>query len=456
MAAHSGSYDDRTSAETRALLDFVCHTSAADIPADVLHESTRCLLDHVGLAVAGAGEPAARITREQCLMLGGEPQATALGTADRLRVTDAALVNGIACHALDFDDTHIPTILHPTTPLYAAGTPLAEWRGTTGVDLLAAHALGYEFAARASNALYPEHYDAGWHMTGTTGVLASATVAIRLLCLTGIPAAHCLSVAATQAAGHREQFGTMTKPFHAGHAAAAGVWAGLLAAGGFTGAPDPLQGRRGMFAVMSSVSTPTDLVDGLGQRWQIFDNGVKPYACGVVIHPAIDAVRDLAIRRGLAPERIEKIRLRVHPLVLELTGKTDPRTGLEGKFSVTFACSIALLDGRAGEAEFSDTAVARTDVRDLMARIEVVADADVPHTQAGATALAADGNTVETWVDHARGTPGNRLTDDELREKFHSLADGVLGRDRAKRLADAIFALSDGGDVEAMLALTTP
>ena len=128
-----------------------------------------------------------------------------------------------------------------------------------------------------------------------------------------------------------------------------------------------------MFAVMSSASTPNDLVDGLGERWQIFDNGVKPYACGVVIHPAIDAVRDLAVRRGLTADRIEKIRLRVHPLVPELTGKTDPRTGLEGKFSVTFACSIALLESRASEAEFSDAA-ARADVRALMSRIEVVPD----------------------------------------------------------------------------------
>ncbi|OBF28357.1 hypothetical protein A5724_28590 [Mycobacterium sp. ACS1612] len=456
MASDPGSYDDRTSVETRTLLDFVCHTSAAEIPGEVLHESARCLLDHVGLAVAGAQEPAARIVREQCAVLGGEQQALALGTTERLRVTDAALANGIACHALDFDDTHLPTILHPTTPLYAAGTPLAQWRQTSGVDLLAAHALGYELAARASNALYPEHYDAGWHMTGTTGALAAVTVAIRLLGLSGIAATHCLSIAATQAAGHREQFGTMTKPFHAGHAAASGVWAGLLAAGGFTGAPDPLQGRRGMFAVMSSASSANDLVDGLGQRWQIFDNGVKPYACGVVIHPAIDAVRDLAVRRGLAPDAIEKIRLRVHPLVLELTGKTDPRTGLEGKFSVTFACSIALLDGRAGEAEFSDSAVVRPDVRELMARIEVVPDADVPHTQAGATALTDDGNSVDTWVDHARGTPGNRLSDDELRDKFHGLADGVLGRERANQLAESIFGLADGGDVDAMAELTTP
>ena len=199
MAADSGSYDDRTSIETRTLLDFVCHTAATE----VLHESARCLLDHLGLAVAGAEQPAVRITREQCLALGGDPQARVLGTSHRLRVTDAALVNGISCHAMDFDDTHVPTILYPTTPLYAAGTPLAEWRGAGGLDLLAAHSLGYELAARASNALYPEHYDAGWHMTGTTGALASATVAIRLLGLTGTTATHCLGIAATQAAGHQ-------------------------------------------------------------------------------------------------------------------------------------------------------------------------------------------------------------------------------------------------------------
>lgn len=456
MATIQSNYDDRTSTETRTLLDFVSRTPADHVPDEVMHESSRCLLDHLGLAIAGASEPAAAIAGAQCRLLGGDPQARAIGTSQRLRVTDAALVNGIACHALDFDDTHVPTILHPTTPLYAAGTALAEWRGSRGIDLLAAHAFGYELSARVSNALYPEHYDAGWHMTGTTGALASATVAIRLLGLEGVTATHCLSIAATQACGHREQFGTMTKPFHAGHAAQAGVWAGLLAAGGFTGAPDPLQGRRGMFEVMSSTSTPADLVNGLGERWQIFDNGVKPYACGVVIHPAIDAVRDLAVGNGLTADRIDAITLHVHPLVRELTGKADPRTGLEGKFSVTFACSIALLDGRAGEAEFSDEAVHRDDVRALMAKIEVIPDPEVPHTRAGATALTSAGETVKTWVDHARGTPGNRLTDDELREKFHGLADGVIGRDRAERLADAAFSLRSSSSVDAMLELTTP
>jgi 2-methylcitrate dehydratase PrpD len=175
-----------------------------------------------------------------------------------------------------------------------------------------------------------------------------------------------------------------------------------------------------------------------------------------VIHPAIDAVRDLAVRNGLTANRIDKIKLHVHPLVKELTGKTDPRTGLEGKFSVTFACAVGLLDGRAGEREFSDKAVHREDVRALMACIEVLPDPAVPHTQAGATALTRTGETVETWIDHARGTPGNRLSDDELREKFHGLADDVIGRDRAESLADAAFSLTNGGSVDAMLTLTTP
>ncbi len=381
-----------------------------------------------------------------------------MGADSRLRVTDAALVNAVAAHAHDFDDTHVPTILHPTSPLYASGLALAEWRRRPPAELLAAHALGYEVSARASIAVYPEHYDLGWHMTGTTGALASAAVAVRLLGLRGTTAAHCLSIAATQASGHREQFGTMTKPFHAGHAASAGVWAGLLAEGGFTGAPDPLEGRRGMFAVMSPASRPEMLTEGLGERWQIFDNGVKPYACGVVIHPAVDAVRDLSVREGLAPDRIESIELRVHPLVRELTGKTDPRTGLEGKFSVTFACAIALIEGAAGEGQFSDRNVRRDDVRAIMARIEVVPDPDVPHTKAGATATTDDGDTVRTWVDAARGTPGNRLSDDELREKFHSLADPVLGRDRAERLADEVFALAADGqrDLDPLLELTVP
>ena len=454
---NSGSdFDDRTSAETRTLVEFVQNRAPQDVPGDVLHESTRCLLDFVGLTVAGAHEPAVQIARRQCELLGSAEQARVLGSPHRLRATDAAFVNAISGHAHDFDDTHVPTILHPTTLLYAAGLALAEWQGGRGIDVLAAHALGYEMSARTSLALYPEHYDVGWHMTGTTGSLASAAVAIRLLGLRGAEATHCLGLAATQASGHREHFGTMTKPFHAGHAAKAGLWAGLLARDGFTAGPDPLQGRRGMFSVMSTASSPSDLVDGLGERWEIARNGVKPYACGVVIHPAIDAVRNLSVQEGLAAGDIASIELRVHPLVPELTGKMDPRTGLEGKFSVTFACTIALIEGRAAEQEFSDENVRRDDVRQLMARFSLVPDPSVEHTKARARATTHDGRVVEVAVDDARGTPGNRLSDDELADKFHSLVDPVLGAEQGRRLERAVWSIAEADQVGDMLVLTSP
>jgi 2-methylcitrate dehydratase PrpD len=202
--------DDRTSAQTRELIDFV------------------------GLVVGASGAPSAD-HRGSSARRAGRRQAAVLGTATRLRVTDAALVNGVAGHAFDFDDTHVPTNLHPTTPLYAAGLALAEWKGSRGIDLIASHALGYELAARASNAIHPEHYDVGWRMTGTTGPLVAAGASSRLLGLDAAAAVAAVSITATEASGHR----------HSGRAASAGMFAALLASGGFTAAPDPLQGRRG-------------------------------------------------------------------------------------------------------------------------------------------------------------------------------------------------------------------
>lgn len=453
-AAGAPDIDDRVSAETRDLLTFVCDLPTADVPAAVLHESKRCLLDFLGVAVGAAREPAPAILTRQLQLLGGDPQVAVYGTGTRLRATDAALVNGVAAHVFDFDDTHVPTILHPTTPLYAAGLALAEWRDRPGVELLAAHALGYELAARASLALYPEHYDVGWHMTGTTGTLAAAGAGGRLLGLRPAAMAHAVGIAATQAAGHREQFGAMTKSFHAGHAAASGLLAALLADGGFVAAPDSLQGRRGMFHVMSTRSTPADLVDGLGARWEITRNGIKPYACGVVTHPSIDAVRTLARDHGVRPDDVHRIALSVHPLVAELTGTADPRTELEAKFSVIFTCAVALLEGHARQRQFTDENVHRADVRALMGRIAVVPSDDVPHEACVARARLVDGRELTVRVDDATGTPGNRMTDDELLAKFHDLVDDVLGVARAGALADLVWDVDRAGSVADLVAAT--
>jgi 2-methylcitrate dehydratase PrpD len=448
--------DERVSGATRELATFVSRTRTADLPADVLHESKRCLLDFFGVAIGAAQEEAPSIVSRAMQGLGGEPQASVFGTRTRLRATDAALVNGISAHVFDFDDTHIPTILHPTTPLYAAGLAVAQWRGGSGADLLAAHALGYELSARASVALYPEHYDIGWHMTGTTGTLGAATASARLLSLPPAVMPHALGLAATQAAGHREQFGAMTKSFHAGHAAEAGLLSALLAEGGYVAAPDSLEGRRGMFSVMSTRSTPGDLTSGLGDRWEIFRNGIKPYACGVVTHPPIDSVRILGRDHGVRPEDVESIQLQVHPLVAELTGKTNPLTALEGKFSVQFACAIALIEGTARERQFTDANVVRPDVRSLMSRISVVPSDQMPHEAAAAVARLTDGRELTIRVDAATGTPGNRISDEELLDKFHDLVDGVLGRSRAETLAQQVWDVDRAASVEDLVAAATP
>jgi 2-methylcitrate dehydratase PrpD len=445
-----------TSPETRLLLDFVTGLPADEIPETVLHQSKRCLLDFLGLAIAAAGAPASRISLRELGLLGGNPQSLVLGTATRLRSTDAALVNGMAAHVFDFDDTHVPTILHATSPLYAAGLALGEARKCTGSELLAAHALGYEAGARVALALYPEHYDIGWHMTGTSGVIAAAIASARILGLRAGPAINCLGIAATQASGHREHFGTMTKSFHAGMAASNGVLAALLAAGGFTAAANPLQGRRGMFTVMSLASSPVDLVAELGDRWELMRNGVKPYACGVVIHPAADAAHELRFGRGVLASEVSSIELRVHPLVLELTGNLDPRTGLAGKFSTTFACSIILVDGSAGEADFSDANVVRPDVRALMSKIKLIADETVSHSQAELIARTTDGREHVVQVTAARGTPQNAFDDAALSVKFHGLVDPILAPAQAKSLEQQVWEIDGAPDLDRLLQATIP
>jgi 2-methylcitrate dehydratase PrpD len=367
---------------------------------------------------------------------------------------NAALVNGISSHVLDFDDTHIPTILHPTGPILSAALAVGEGRGATGRDLIRAHAVALEVSSRASLAIFPEHYDAGWHMSGTTGTLGAAAAAALLSGAGPAELVTALGIAATQASGQREQFGAMTKSFHVGRAASSGVLAALLASRGYTAAPDSLQGRRGMFSVMSSGSRPEALSAGLGVDWEIFRVGVKPYACGVVAHPPIDAARRLRTERGIDPSDVARVELRVNPLVVELTGKKEPRTGLEGKFSTVHCAAIAMIDGRAGPRQFTDEAVARREVVSLRDRIRLEADDTVTHSQAVATAHLRDGREVTVEVAAASGTPENPLTDAELREKFEDLVVPVLGASRASALLDLATGVVQLDELDTLIAAT--
>ena len=447
-------FDERTGDETRRLAAWASETEFGDLPTSVVELSKQLILDHIGVAIAGMDHEATLIALELARAFGGNPQASVLGHGDRTSAVSAALVNGISSHVHDFDDTHIPTILHPTGPIMSAAVALAEMQGSSGRDLIRAHAVAVEVSARASLAIFPEHYDAGWHMSGTTGTLGAATAAALLAGASPSQLVTALGIAATQASGQREQFGAMTKSFHVGKAGSNGVLAALLASRGFTAAPDSLQGRRGMFSVMSAGARDEALTAGLGRDWEIFRVGIKPYACGVVAHPPIDAVKRLRTERGVEPEQVERIQLRVNPLVVELTGKKEPRTGLEGKFSVAFCAAIAMIEGAAGPRQFTDEAVVREDVVALRDRIHPEADETVTRSQAVAIAHLLDGRAVTVEVAAASGTPENPLSADELRAKFNDLVEPKVGEGQAARLIEIIEGLETHDWLEDLTAAT--
>jgi 2-methylcitrate dehydratase PrpD len=453
-ALSDAGFDERTAEETRRLAAWAAETEFNDLPEAVVELSKQLILDHIGVAVGGMDHEATLIALDVVRMMGGTPQATVMGHGDRTSAVHAALVNGISSHVHDYDDTHIPTILHPTGPIMSAALALAEIHGSSGRDLIRAHTLALEVSARASLAIFPEHYDAGWHMSGTTGTLGAATAAALLAGVSPPQLVTALGIAATQASGQREQFGAMTKSLHVGKAGANGVLAALLASRGYTSAPDSLQGRRGMFSVMSSAVRSEALTAGLGLDWEIFRVGIKPYSCGVVAHPPIDAVKRLRTERGVEPEQVERITLRVNPLVVELTGKKEPRTGLEGKFSVAFCAAIAMIDGAAGPRQFTDDSVVREDVVALRDRIHPEADESVNHSQAVATAYLRDGSEVIVEVAAASGTPENPFTSAQLREKFNDLVAPLLGARQGAALLEGVERLETAARLDRLIAST--
>jgi 2-methylcitrate dehydratase PrpD len=429
--------------ETQILARFAAELPASAIPADVTHMSARLLVDYVGISLGAWDEPAVRIAAEVAEELGGTPVATLIG-GGRTSLLHAATVNGIASHVLDFDDSHDPTILHGTGAVLSAALPVADMVGASGADLLAAHAIGFEVSARVALAVHPEHYDQGFHVTGTAGTFGAAAAAGRLLGLDAGQMANALSTAAAQAAGLREMFGSMSKSLHAGKAAANGLYSALLARRGWQSTGEGLEGRRGYWSVLSSRVEPELATRHLGQRWELFQNGLKPYSCGVVSHPTIDAMRKLREIAGIPADEVAEVQAKVNPYVLELMGKQDLRVGLEGKFSIYHCAAVAYIDGTARVRQFSNEAVLRPDVVALRQKVHAEVDPALPISAARVHLVAKDGRAWDQSVDAATGTPENPMSDDEVVEKFLDLTSERLPQDRARDLAQKILT---GGSV---------
>ncbi|HZI82475.1 MAG TPA: MmgE/PrpD family protein, partial [Casimicrobiaceae bacterium] len=306
---------------TVALARFVTAADARGLPARVRHEAKRALLNWLGCAIGAARHETVEHAIAAFAPFAGPPQATVLGRRERFDILHVALLNGTASHTFDFDDTHLKTIIHPTGPVASALLALAEHAPVGGGDFIHAFVLGTEVECRIGNAVYPSHYDVGWHITGTAGVFGAAAAAGRLLGLSERQLVWALGIAATQASGLREMFGSMCKPLHVGLAARNGLAAALLARQDFTSSAEAIEGRRGFANVLATERDFSRITEGLGETWELDANSYKPFACGVVVHPAIDGCLQLRAEHRLAPPAIEAIELRVHPLVLELTGK---------------------------------------------------------------------------------------------------------------------------------------
>ncbi|MEY4751891.1 MAG: hypothetical protein RIQ60_4105 [Pseudomonadota bacterium] len=440
---------------TRRLAEFVAKHPSRGWNDAVDHEAHRTLLNWWGCAIGAAHHPAVNAAIAGLQMFEPAPQASVLGRAEKLDMAGAALVNGISSHTFDFDDTHLKTIIHPAGPVASAALALAEKQGSSGRELIDALVLGIDVSCRLGNVVYPEHYDRGWHITGSTGMLGAAAACARLLKLDADRTAMALGIAASQPVGLREQFGSMTKPFHPGAAARAGLTAALLARHGYTASPRSLEAPRGWAQVVSTKCAWNEATDELGERFEISFNSYKPFACGIVIHPSIDACVQLR-EQGVRPEQIERIELRVHSLVLELTGKKEPADGLQAKFSVYHGCAAGLTFGRAGEDEYEDAIVQREDLVALRRKVVAVVDDQIDEAAADVTAWLADGRRLHVHVAQAIGSLQRPMSDAALAGKFSSLVTPVLGAGRNSTLLDALWCCGTTDDLGRLCTAARP
>ena len=440
---------------TRTLAHFVATHPSRGWSEAIEHEAQRTLLNWLGCAIGAAQHEAVDAALAAVRMLEPAPQAQVLGRAERVDMASAALVNGIASHTFDFDDTHLKTIIHPAGPVASALLALGEHLGASGRALLDALVLGIDVSCRIGNVVYPEHYDRGWHITGSTGMLGAAAGCARLLGLDVYQTQMALGIAASQPVGLREQFGTMSKPLHPGAAARTGLMAALMARHGYTASPRALEAPRGLLQVYSTKVDWNEATDALGQRFEIAFNSYKPFACGVVIHPCIDACAQLHAQ-GVTAEQVERIELKVHPLVLELTGKKEPADGLAAKFSVYHGCAVGLIFGRAAEAEFADEIVTRADVVALRRKVQATVQPGIAEDATDLLAVLTDGRRVRIVVDHAVGSRERPLDDARLEAKFHGLVDPVLGPIRAAALVADCRSIAQAPNLHALAAHTRP
>jgi 2-methylcitrate dehydratase PrpD len=442
--------------ETRTLASYLIKSRIDDIPQDIRHESRRSILNLVGCAVGGSRETPVDTALRALQPYFGKPTAGLLARAERMDPLHAALINGISSHVFEYDDTLPKNYIHPSPPVASALFAFATANRVSGTDFTHAFLLGFETEARIGNAVYPAHYEAGWHITATAGVFGAAAAIGKLLGLSEQQMIWALGLAATQASGLRENFGYMAKSFHAGHAAKNGYASAILAKSDFTAGPHSLEGPRGFANVTAAKYDLSKVTKGLGTEFQIRDNAYKPYPCGLVVHPTIDGCIELHQTHHPAPSEIKSVRVRVAPLVLDLCNKKDITRGLEGKYSIYHSSALGLVRGKAGLQEYTDAAVNDPAVKQVRERVIAISDASITEDQSHIEVELADGRKLVKFVEESIGNLRKPLTDKQLEDKLRDQASFVLPAAQIEKLIGLCWKIDTLDDVGVLVQATVP
>ena len=454
------------------LARFCTQARWSDLPAAVQHEAKRALVNFFATAIAGSRDPALDAAVAVFASFRSANDCHLIGRSEAGSRTDmlhAASLNAMAGNVHDYDDTHLPTIIHPTAPVAPALFALAQTRLVSGEDLLLAFALGVEVECRLGNAISPGHYQRGWHITSTCGVFGAAAACARLLKLDATQTLWALGNASAQAGGLVETLGTMAKSIGVGNAASNGLLSALLAAQGFAGPQQPIEGVRGFLRVTGDAPDLVSIVEGLGERWELSNNTYKPYPCGVVLNPVIEAC--LALHAALGSEgesaagasaqktraqalnQVQRIELTGHPLLRERTDRPGVQSGRASQVSAQHAVAVSLQLGRAGLDEFSDACVADAALGALGSKLVFIDDARSSVESATVTLQLQDGRSVQHHVAAARGSLAAPLSDADLAQKLRTLAAWSQSGCAPEPLLDALWTFDQSADAGALMQL---
>jgi len=460
----------KTERLTAHIANFVADTQLTEIPAETIDLGKKSILDGLGLALSGSKAETAGLIQKYVESLGcGSGGATVLGTELKYSPRFAALVNGIAIHVDDFDDTQLAAakdrvyglLVHPTVCVLPAALATAEVGNKSGKELLVAYQVGVEVECKIAEAISPRHYEDGFHSTGTCGVFGGTSACTRLKGLDAAHTACAFAIAASHAAGLRENFGTMMKPFQAGHATESGVVAADLAAIGWSGADQILEAQRGFFHAYGGTYDPAVITERLGNPWTLEDPGVsiKPFPSGSLTHPGMTELLRLIRTNSIRATDVEQVEVGTNHNMLNTLIHHRPTTGLQAKFSMEFCMAILLLDGKADQTKFTDGVANRPDVQEMIGRVRFYTDPEAE--KAGYDKMTTilrisfkDGRVISGRADFGKGSPTNPMSYDEVADKFLGCAAfAEWPTSKAKQVIELVRRLEEVSDVRTLTAL---